>query len=92
MEKKWTFSTVWKFYFQLEYLQSISRIFPYHGELVHTVEFNKTMEIGFSNPFLQLISKIFTNYGIGPLFPVHFLFRMTGMTVMTVMTGMTSIR
>ena len=36
-----------------EYLQSISRIFPYHGKHFHTMELDKTMEIGFPNLFLQ---------------------------------------
>ena len=45
--KNWTSSTVWKFYFQ-----NISRIFPYHGQ---HMALDKTMEIGFSNLFLQYL-------------------------------------
>ena len=41
-----------------EYFQSISRIFPYHGKHFHTVELDKTMEIGFSNLFLQYFQNI----------------------------------
>ena len=32
-----------------EYFQSISRIFPNHGEHFHTMELDKTIEIGFLN-------------------------------------------
>ena len=35
------------------YSQNISRIFPYHGLHLHTMELDKTMKIGFSNLFLQ---------------------------------------
>ena len=36
----------------------ISRIFPYHGKHFHTTELDKTMEIGFSNLFLQYFQNI----------------------------------
>ena len=36
-----------------EYFQSISRIFPYHGQHFRTMELDKTLEIGFCNLFLQ---------------------------------------
>ena len=36
-----------------EFFQIISRIFSYHGQHFHTMELNKTMEIGFSIIFLQ---------------------------------------
>ena len=52
-----------------EYFQSVSRIFPYHGHIFHTMELVKTIEIGFSNVFFFLynISKIFPYYGRGPI-------------------------
>ena len=56
----------------LEYFQSISRIFPYHGEQFHSMKLDKTMEIGFSNLFLNNISKIFhTMEDIQILEPSH---------------------
>ena len=46
------------FYFP-EYFQSISRIFLYHGKHFHIMNLEKnTMEIGFSNLFLQFFQKI----------------------------------
>ena len=58
--KNWASSTVWKFQSRIfsEYFQNISIprtiTFPYHGKLhFHTMELNKTMEIGFSNIFIQ---------------------------------------
>ena len=42
-----------------EYLRIISRIYPYHGKQLHTsMEFEKTMEIWFSNLFLQYFQTI----------------------------------
>ena len=63
--KNWTSSTVWKVYFQ-----NISpRIFPYHGKYFHTMELDKTLEIGFFNLFYN-IYKIFPYYGRGLIFSV----------------------
>ena len=42
------------------------RIFPYHREHCHTMELDQTMEIGFSNLFLQYFQNIW-----GPIFPVE---------------------
>ena len=36
----------------------ISRIFPYHRKHFHTLELDKTMEIGFSNLFLQYFQNV----------------------------------
>ena len=36
-----------------EYFRSISRIFPFHGKHLHTMELDKTIETGFSNLFLR---------------------------------------
>ena len=36
----------------------VSRIVPYHGIHFHTMELDKTMEIGFSNLFLQYFQDI----------------------------------
>ena len=41
-----------------EYFHSISRIFPFHGKHFHTMELDKAMEIGLSNPFLQYFQNI----------------------------------
>ena len=49
-----------------EYVQSISRIFPYHEKHFHTMELDKTIEIGFSN--------LFFFYIISRIFPLLFLF------------------
>ena len=51
-----------------KYFQSISRIFPYHGQHIHTMELDKTMEIGFSKLFLQYFQNIFPYNG--PIFSV----------------------
>ena len=57
-----------------EYFQNISRIIPYHGKHFHTLELDKTMEIGFSI-FFYNISKICPYYGKGAIFPVCSIFR-----------------
>ena len=41
-----------------EYFQSISIIFPYHGQHVHTMELDKTMGIECANLFLQYFQNI----------------------------------
>ena len=41
-----------------QYGSFISRIFPYHGKHLHTMELDKTMDIGFSNLFLQYFQNI----------------------------------
>ena len=41
-----------------QYGSFTSRIFPYYGKHFHTVELDKTMEIGFSNLFLQYFPNI----------------------------------
>ena len=41
-----------------KYLQSISIIFTYHGQYFHTMELDTTLEIGFSNLFLQYFQNI----------------------------------
>ena len=45
--------------FSPEYFKSISRMFPYHGKHVHTMEMDKFIEIGFSNLFLTIFSTYF---------------------------------
>ena len=50
----WTSSRVWV----PEYFQSTSRIFPYCTRHFHIMELDKTMEIGFSNLFLQYLQNI----------------------------------
>ena len=43
---------MWAVTFPQFYFQNISRVFPHHWEHFHTMELDKTMEIGFSNLFL----------------------------------------
>ena len=53
----------------LEYFQSISRIFPFHGKHFRTMELDKTMELDFPT-FFYNISGIFSYNGRGSISPV----------------------
>ena len=55
--KNWTSFHSMEVLFE-EYFQSISWIFPYHVKHFRTIEFDETMENGFSNLFQQYLQKI----------------------------------